>query len=704
MARDAQFHTESEVTKGGLKLGYNKVLGITILTWDKANRRGTFHWKNKKVYEFERLSQQEAASVQIDNFVYDNTVTSKVADYMRDFPHAVEAFRQMMRTEVLLARTHVFFYHSYGATALINDIGACIMRVVNPSTLADPDTRNAILPRTDRSAFNNRSPANIIKNFSSWYHIDGSYYFKAIGMSTVLNCIKPDTEATVAEYFKGNYQVGTDLNKPLDELLNRFQLKDLKDALLQMALEADFDVGPYFDSTKFFIRGAHGTPWAPVDIILHYDLSAAFAAFATDDNTLGPQVVSTPSGHKAMLSRPKQGAQARGTLVTSDNATHQLLMNTYNTGNYLQLAVPHDVVAKMAYANVLSPTYGTPDTLDPSRALDKITDRKVTVNGQARVIPRPDLMWGKDVKQTLFQFSRHAGASRESYLRLIEALIAKHVADNKLKLRSQRLLKPPSIIVRSHNTMWQAQESAKSKAGLPSNTPDLVKEHSTADYSFLCLQECVTDTIDKLRTALQTSKSTHALLTGKGCGAKTADSVMVYDAKRFQLVGSPVYTCFELTDGSMDAGRPAMIALFDDTYLLNRRIAVVSIHAPHGNSHPYSLNKNLKRFVDMALNGASKDTLHHIIMAGDFNRQDWDKTRSIWTLTPSYSLYHGTPPKPKLISAQKAKSLKPTISKLAYDNVLYSSRSFMHTLERKKFEVLKKHGSDHAVIEVVFRA
>ena len=258
-----------------------------------------------------------------------------------------------------------------------------------------------------------------------------------------------------------------------------------------------------------------------------------------------------------------------------------------------------------------------------------------------------------------------------------------------------------SIIVRSHNTMWEAQMAGK--AGKASNTPDLVKAHSTANYSFLCLQECVSDTIKQLEAALKTSKPTHTLLQGKACGAKTVNSVMVYDAERFTLVDPPTYTCFELNDGSMDTGRPVAIALFDDKYLMNRRVAVASIHAPHFNSNPYSLYNNLKRCVDMALKGASYNTLNHIIIAGDFNRQDWDKVLEIWPLPASYSAYHYTPPKPNLISVQKAKNLKYTINNRAYDNVLYSSRDFMYTLEKKKFEVLENLGSDHAVIEVVFR-
>lgn len=697
MVKDALFHTESEVL-GPLVPGYNKTLGITILTWDHDNRRGTFHWANKKVHEFERLSQSEAAAVQVDNFVYDATVPNGVATYLKDFPHAVEAFRQMMRVETQLAKTHTFFYHSYGATALINDIGACIMRVVYPETLSNPETRNAILPRTDRSAFNNRSTASIVKNFESWYHIDGSPFFKAIGMSTVLNCLKPDTEATVSEYFKGNYAVGTDLTKPLDELLRRFSMQALKGNLLQMALEVDIDVGPYFGTgIKFFARKEAGKSWEPLDYLLNLKLMSAFDEFAKNDNNLGPQVQKLSSGQVASLSRVKPGAQARGTIVMTDASKFDLLLNTVNTGNYLQLAVPHEKVAKMAYANILYPTYGTPDS-DKKRALDKIQQSKSTVDGQARLIPRPDLMWSDGVKQHLFHFSRHAAENRETYLRKMEKHIQKHFQRKALTQRAKHLLKPSPIVVRSHNTMWEAQTSKNS------NTPELVNVHSKADYSFLCLQECVDDTIQKMRVALKTSKPDHVLLNGKGCSATIVSSVMVYDAERFNIVGSPIYTCFQLKDGSMDQGRPAMIAIFDDTYLMNRRVAVASIHAPHKDAKPYSLYKNLKRFVELALNGEPYGTLHHIIIAGDFNRQDWSKERQIWSLPSSYDSYYGTPPKPKLISAQNGDNLKKTIKTYAYDNVLYSSRDFMHTLEKTKFRVLGKHGSDHSVIESVFLA
>ena len=135
-----------------------------------------------------------------------------------------------------------------------------------------------------------------------------------------------------------------------------------------------------------------------------------------------------------------------------------------------------------------------------------------------------------------------------------------------------------------------------------------------------------------------------------------------------------------------------MIAIFEDTYLLNRRIAVCSIHAPHRPHANYSLTANLKRCMKLALNGESEETLSHVIFAGDFNRQDWDTDRVIWS-----------PPR-RLVSVQQKNSMMHTISNLAYDNVLYSSRNFLHTLERKSFEVGDSLGSDHRVIQVVFRA
>lgn len=699
--------------KGPLKTGFNKPLGMTILTWDHDNRRGTFHWKDKKVRQFERLSQAEAAAVQVNNFVYDNTQQYAAAQYLSEYPHAVEAFREMMRFETQLAKTHVFFYHSYGGTALINDLGACVARLAFPAKATDEATRNAILPRTDRSAFNNRSPSKIVRNFQFWYGVDTTREFMEIGMSTVLNCIKPDTEATVSEYFKGNYSVGTNLSRPFDDILTRFGLEALRDDLLQLALEADFDVGPYFDDVRFFARRGSSERWRPIDDMNElYDLNAAFKQtdFYDDDNELGPANVVLASGRAATLFRAKAGAQARGTLQLSNGTTVELLLNTVNTGNYLQLAIPHELVEKLAYANVLYPTYGTPDP-DEKRALGAIKTRKITVDGQARLIPRPDLMWAPGVQQRLFHFSRHAAESREAYLRAMEKLILTHFARVKVATgvdplqRARRVLDPQPIVVRSHNCMWEAQDGSGPKQGVASNTPLLAQEHGKAKFSFLCLQECVGATVEALRKELS---SNHALLTATSCGAKRARSVLAYDSERFVLVREPFYTCFQLDNGTFDSGRPICMALFDDAHLFeivdgerrSRRVAVASVHAPHLKEKPYSLIKNLNRCLEGALERAdgtveSRSTLAHVIFAGDFNRQDWDKPREIWGKSVSQQ---------ELVSAQNPKQLAPTLGTRAYDNVLFSSRDFLHTLEKLNFNVTNSLGSDHRVVQATFAA
>lgn len=698
MDRDLTFY---KLWKAGkLKPGDNDELGITIESWDPATRSGTFHWKNKtNSLMFIRLDQNLSVENQVDNFIFDSK-QEILSQYIQKYPHVQEAFREMMRKETKYASTHVFFYHSYGATALINDIGACIMRAAFPEMAKARE--DYILPRTDRSAFNNRSVYNICKHFEDWYGTDTSNYFKAIGMSTVLNCLKPDTEATVVDYFKGNYQVGTNLNDPLNELLSRFQLLDLKGTLLQMALQAEIDVGPYFHNTKCF-EDDNGT-WKPMHAMSH-QIIFAFYDFLDNDDREGP-VTKTIDSKRVTLSREAKGGQAKGKIVSSTH-TKKIIVNTLNTGNYLQLAVPHkkdgeDFVTKLAYKNVLIPSFGYPDPLSEN-ALNKIKNRRLTIDGQARLIPRPDLMWSEGVEQKLYHFSRYASKVRPDYLTVMQAIISKELEKPDLLQRAQRLLRPIPIVVHSHNTMWEAQLSAKSMKAKPSNIDALVTVHTKENYSFACLQECTTTFVTKLEKSLNTDRYT--LLKGKHKPTATVWSVMIYDSNRFFLKSPPLYSCFQHENGTSLDGRPAMVAIFEDSYLLNRRLAVASIHAPHKEKEPYSLEKNVKHFIKKALENAfgkgraTHDKLSHIIIAGDFNRKDWNKTRHVWNLPPS----HPPPPMPKLISAQK-NTLKSTHMMGAIDNVLFSSRDFMHTLELSKFEVRENHGSDHHMIKAVFDA
>jgi endonuclease/exonuclease/phosphatase (EEP) superfamily protein YafD len=101
----------------------------------------------------------------------------------------------------------------------------------------------------------------------------------------------------------------------------------------------------------------------------------------------------------------------------------------------------------------------------------------------------------------------------------------------------------------------------------------------------------------------------------------------------------------------------------------------------------HSLDDNLKRLVYLALGAQPYTTLSRVIVSGDFNRQDWNRTRLM-----------------RLVSVQRAKAPKKTISGMAYDNVLYSPRDFLHTLELTDFRVGPMVGSDHRIVEAKFRA
>ena len=671
----------------GLKPGPVKLKkAFTVVKWDDVNLRGTFTWKDGKVRGFERLSQREAAAVQVDNFVYDFSGSNPYLNYLQGFPHMVEAFRSMMRHEVDYAKTHVFFYHSYGATSIINDVGACLMRVAFPDDYAsNPLTANAILPRTDRSAFNNRSVRRVVKNWAEWFWIDGKTEWKDLGMSSVLSCIKPDSEATVVKYFKGNYDVGTNLNPPFDEMLGRLGIASLKKRLLQRTLEEDVDVGPYFAGSRVFVRKSSSDDWSPVSEWRSNNILSAFSAFLNDDSQLGP-VTEKVAAMIIKLSRTAPGAQARGSRVDTDDGDKKwkLLVNTPNTGHYLQLAVPHEVVATLAFANVLTPAYGTPDP-DLKRALDKVRTREKTVDGQARIVARPDLFWGADVRQWVFQFSRGAAKGRKKYLRAMEKEIRDFLGPAGL-LRAQRLLRSDAlapIVVRSHNVNWENTEMDALVEFLSS---------AATGYDFCCLQETTSAMLKALAAALPAS---HALLSKRPCGSKTAWAALVYRKARFELVGAPWFGCFKLKSGELDGGRPVVAAVFRDTWLNGRATVVASCHAPHGSKKDkWYLQPNLAHFVAAAISqsGAPGLTPSHAIFAGDFNRDDWDKERTLATGVKLYSA-QGLLAGPKL-----------TINKYAYDNLLFASFAFKYTLELTEFQRHAKRGSDHHAVEARFVA
>ena len=88
----------------------------------------------------------------------------------------------------------------------------------------------------------------------------------------------------------------------------------------------------------------------------------------------------------------------------------------------------------------------------------------------------------------------------------------------------------------------------------------------------------------------------------------------------------------------------------------------------------------------------------HVVIAGDFNRDDWGKPRSL--SLPSE-------PVVTLRSAQNANDLKATLpankQHSAIDNILFASRRFRYQLELTTFYADdKQHGSDHKAVVAKF--
>ena len=686
---------------GGMKVGKVSGTSLEVLKWDYATYSGDIK-KGPDVFKFERLHQSDAAALQVDHLVYDNSGAK--TGILKGLPHVEQAFREMMVNEVNYAKTHVFFYHSFGAIGIVYDVGATLMRVAFPEYAANADTQYAVLPRTDRSRFNKKSVASVKQHFGEWFNSDTDATFMALGMSTVLNALKPDSEATVVKFFKANYDVGTGVDAILNELLERFHIKHLKEKLLDLALEADMNVRPYRNTVSVYLRASTNEGWQKVSSKASDIIQTLCKPFLDDDNQLGPFNATTPSGilelsnKPLMLKRAEAGFAAEGTL-----GDKQLRINTPHTGQYLQLAVPHEMVEELAYPNTLSP-FGKPDPTD-GRALSKVKTNEHTIDGQARIIARPDLFWAKGVKQWRYQFSRQAQAKREWYLQSMAFLI-QNALTPPLMQRTIALLKPPPIRVLSHNVWYKNQKFYD----LAKNLRDYASEYDVA-----CLQECTTSFLDLLAKKLPPS---HKLLNAKACGSSQVWAALVYNQTRFEQVGEPWFGCFKLNNGALDDGRPVVTVVLRDL-MLGRLMIAASVHSPHGwNYTPpkFDLKPNLEHFVKEALKKAGNvpwSNVSHVFFAGDYNRKDWGDKLSI--AEPVHAFAAG---KLRLHYAQGGVS--GTIGtyttgkgeKIAIDNVVYGSRATSphgkvcepYSLELTSFKELGRRGSDHRSILATFAA
>jgi hypothetical protein len=710
--RNSTLEQLSEQKKGGLKSGMHVKWpgngGITIVKWDHANRKGIFAWNaGGNPTQIERKSQLEAAEIQANNFVYDHSGKDQPTDRMlKDNAHVVPMFRDMLNRELGYAKTHVFMYHSYHNVSLIYDLSACLMRVAFPDETTS-NNRDALVLRTDRSTFNTRSPAAVQKNFGNWYNGTDvgrdnppTRQFPWIGVSTVLNCFKTNPESTVVHDFKTGYNPGDspNLNPVLDELLKLFNIAKLKNKLLQLTIEADVDVTSFLgDEAHFFFRDDPTKPWEVPPVA--DALETEFKDFMEHDNELGP--LKKPAyGYWVELRRDGPGMQAYGTAWSPGwwPRKHEVITVTKNPGRYLQIGIPLELVDKLAYAAV---PFGLPDT-DTDHALDKMDTRNdLSDGGQARLIARPDLLWHPDVIQKVYQFSRGAASKRLEYLDSIQALLTNTLGPKGLT-RIARKLRPPPIVVRSHNVKHNNKEMSKVVERLS----------SAATYDFACLQETTDEMLSELQDELPAS---HALLYAHACDAKKVYAAMAYRVDRFELLGDPFYGCFKLKSKTKQGGRPVVGAVFHDKWV-GRRTLVLSIHAPHNSQEPYSLMPNLQYFVQKTIAAAKvqwagvleqgesdefdsgeedyNSGVAHVIIGGDFNRDDWQKAR---VLQAPYDL--------KLRSAQglSKKPVYPTISGKAFDNILFSSRRFRYMLELNSFYAeTDKRGSDHKAVVAQF--
>ena len=127
-----------------------------------------------------------------------------------------------------------------------------------------------------------------------------------------------------------------------------------------------------------------------------------------------------------------------------------------------------------------------------------------------------------------------------------------------------------------------------------------------------------------------------------------------------------------------------MVALFKHTFS-GRKIAVASIHAPHNNQTPFNLMKNIQYFLTPFL-----EQLDDVVIAGDFNREDWNKQRNIYINNTAI----------RLKSAQEPPRLQATLGSRAVDNILYGSKD--GALRLKDFSVGDNLGYDHKSITALF--
>ena len=135
-------------------------------------------------------------------------------------------------------------------------------------------------------------------------------------------------------------------------------------------------------------------------------------------------------------------------------------------------------------------------------------------------------------------------------------------------------------------------------------------------------------------------------------------------------------------------------AVFFDEYV-DRQIMVLSVHAPHNTgAHAYSLMHNLQHFVmsTLKVSGTTWTQVAHLVIGGDFNRDDWQSSRSLYG---PYTM--------ALHSAQgKLRHPVPTLTR-AIDNILFGSREFRYQLELTEFYAAAKNlGSDHKPVVATF--
>ena len=418
---------------------------------------------------------------------------------------------------------------------------------------------------------------------------------------------------------------------------------------------------------------------------------------------MGPEKITTDAW-SVSLKREYAGGTVRGTSTSlKKNATskvyevYEMAVNTPHAGHYLQIAVPHESVDAFAYAShntwgAVGHAYGVPDP-DKARRLGSIKSNNNTVDGQARMIVRPDLFWGKGVKQWVYQYSRHAVNDRTDYIKDIQSMVEEALGSGDALFKAREILRGGyqgvKLVVRSHNVNWQNQQTR-------ALVDSLVISPS---YDFACLQELNNDMLLRIINNLP---HTYKIVDSLVCSSTKIRAAMIFNNKRFSFVGPPFFGCFRKKAGPgsyvLDAGRPIMAAVFYDNST-KRRILVASMHAPHGNN--YSLYSNMNHAVQTALHNSNlrPSDVSHFFIAGDFNREDWHTTRTLRLGTNQVQLLSGqlaySAPLPTITFKNKARS---------YDNVLYATNNSIpsNSLDLTAFKQGRKHGSDHSAVTAVF--